>query len=305
MSSDFWARLGDEMTANLDASTLSPPRVSLLSAADIVPVPVADREDPDKPRRWESGFQVWTEGCEVSYMTAICPPEDEIKDSDGGGERITYRPYVVFATDKCSTFSNRDFYGRATRKLILAESTRLESELWLGAAGGNPALVGWTNADGAQEPTTITPANGTLTPVQGLALLDQALGDCSSGRGMIHIRPVLLPALLEAKAVRREGNVYLSPMDNIVVPGRGYPGTGPTGQAVGQTEWMFANTGIVQVRHSEIVFTPPQSDLAAQHTWTTNDRLVYAERVTHVALDPTCCVLALQVAAIELLDEEE
>lgn len=287
------------MTANLEAPTLTPPRVSLLSAADIVPVPVGDGEDSAKPRRWESGFQVWTEGCEVAYDYEVCPDPQSFKDSDGQGELIKYKPYVIYATDKCSTFGSRDrdFYGRATRKLILAESTKLESELWTGAFGGNPSLTGWSDVGGAHEPTTLA-ATGAQDALQGLAILDQGLSECSSGRGMIHVRPFLMPELMAHRAVRREGNVYLSPMDNIVVPGRGYPGTGPSGQAIGATEWMYANTGIVQVRHSEIIYTPRQDDLAAQHDWAVNDRLIYVERVTHVALDPTCCVLATEVTSL-------
>lgn len=269
------------MTANADAPTLTPPRVSLLSSADIVPV---------NDSRWESGFRIWTEGCEVAYLYEICPAVDaDPKDADGQGEEVLYKPYVVFATDKCSTYSNRDFWGRAQRKLVLAESTKLERELWMGEAGGNPFL--------SDTPTTLSAA-GSQAAWEGIAILDQGLSECSAGRGMIHVRPFLLPYLQEHRAVRREGNVYLSPMDNIVVPGRGYPGTGPANQAVGATEWMYANTGIVQIRHSELIYTPAQDDEAAQYVWINNDRTVRVERVTHVALDPTCCVLATEVASL-------
>lgn len=290
MSSPIWDRLRNEMTANVEAPTLTPPRVSLLSAADIVPV---------TDSRWESGFTTWTEGCEVAYLFAVCPAVDDIKDADGGGEKMTYKPYVVFATDKCSTYpAGRDFYGRATRKLILAESTKLERELWLGEAGGNPALSGWTDDSGAHEPVTLA-ATGTQTAIQGIGILDQALAGCSSGQGMIHVRPYLMAELLLNNTIRREGNVYKSPMDNIVVPGRGYPGTGPAGQAIGATEWMYANTGIVQVRHSEIIYNPPQTAPEWQRVdHAHNDKLVYAERVTHVALDPTCCVFATEVGSL-------
>lgn len=284
------------MTANAEAPTLTPPKISLLTAADIVPLPI-DPETGLTDRRWESGFRVWTEGCEVAYIYEICPPSDaDPKSSDGQGEEVQYQPYVIYASDACSTFSaSRDFWGRATRKLILAESTKLERELWLGEAGGNPFL--------SDTPTTlVSGVGGTLEPWQAIGILDQALGECSAGRGMIHIRPFLLPFLQEHRAVRREGNIYLSPMDNIIVPGRGYPGTGPADEAIGvgpsPSEWMYANTGIVQIRHSEVIYTPRQADEGAQYVWTTNDRAVRAERISHVALDPTCCVLAIEVASL-------
>lgn len=272
------------MTTNVDAPVLTPPRVSLLSAATIVPVPVNDS-------RWESGFKTWTEGCEIAYTYPICPSVDEDPmEEDGQGEEVDYLPYLVYAADKCSTFTKtRDFYGRAYRKLILAESTKLENELWLGTSGGNPFL--------SDTPTTLA-ASGTQAAWEGIGILDQGLSECSSGRGMIHVRPFLLPYLQEHRAVRREGNVYLSPMDNIVVPGRGYPGTGPADQAVGATEWMYASTGIVEVRHSEVIYNPPQGDNVSRIIRTTNDQTVRAQRVTHVALDPTCCVLATEVASL-------
>lgn len=275
-------------TANVDAPLLTPPRVSLLSAADIVPV---------EGRRWESGFTIWSEGCEVAYTYPVCPADDEDpKDNDSQGERVDYVPYVVFATDKCSTFpAGREFYERAQRKLILAESTKLELELWTDASGsGNPSFDA---NDGSV--TTLTAA-GTQTALQGIGILDQALASCSAGRGMIHLRPYLMAELLVNNTIRREGNVYLSPMDNIVVPGRGYPGTGPAGQAIGATEWMFANTGIVKVRHSEIIFNPPQGESALRESVARdiNERVVYAERITHVALDPTCCLFATEVGSL-------
>lgn len=274
-------------TANVDAPLAVPPRVSLLSAADIVPV---------TDSRWESGFTIWSEGCEVAYTFPVCPADSvgDPKDSDGQGERIDYKPYVVYATDKCSTFpAAREFYDRAQRKLILAESTKLELELWTDASGsGNPAF---------NDGTAVTlSAAGTQSASEGLSILDQALGTCSSGRGMIHIRPFLMQQLLFAQILRREGNVYLSPMDNIVVPGRGYPGTGPANQAIGATEWMFANTGIVKVRHTEIIFNPPKGENALREgiARDINERVVYAERVTHVALDNTCCVFATEVTSL-------
>lgn len=264
------------MTEVLEAATLNRPRISLLSSGNIVPV-----EGP----RWERAFETWTEGCEVAALRDICDPDDN--EADGQGELQEYRPYVAFASDTCSTYpSKRDFWGRAERKLLLAESTLLEEQLWLGTAGGNPFLT--------DTPITITSATSSYF----VSRLDQALGEITSGQGMIHIRPILLGQLLFQQQVRLVGNVYLSPMGNIVVPGRGYNGTGPAGQAVGATEWVYAHPGIVEIRHSEIMYTPGKDDLAAQITRSTNDRTVEASRVTHVALDPTCDVLALAVTNV-------
>lgn len=286
------------MTDVLDVSALTPPRISLLSAANIVPVPLATNEDPAKPRRWESGFTVDSYGGETTTVSGnttnnssvyvYCSPDPAIvKTAKHGGQVLSYTPFVISTSETSSTWPNRrDIYERATKKLVLAESTILEKELWTSTLG-NPSLTTWTDSAGnVNTPTTIALA-GSQDAAQGLSVLDQAIASCTSGRGMIHIRPILLQQLLLANVVRREGNVYLSPMDNIVVPGRGYPGTGPAAQAVGATEWMYASVGIVEIRHSEIVWTPPVGNLAQAVTRTTNDYTVWAERVTHAALDYT------------------
>jgi len=128
--------------------------------------------------------------------------------------------------------------------------------------------------------------------------LEQEIGEVSGNRGMIHIRPIAFHALVADSVVRREGNVWLSPMDNIVVPGRGYPGTGPAGQAVGATEWMYGHPGIVQIRRSEIIRLG-EDDLASQIHRGWNDHEAIVMRVAHVLLDPTVPVFAIDFNSID------
>lgn len=260
---------------------LRPPRISLLTAADIVPM---------TGERWYAGFDLILEGCEDSRVYAVCPTVDaDPKTYTGGGAIGQYSPYVLYATDKCSTYpAGREFFDRAQRKLVAGESTALEEQLWTGEVGGvaiatNPNLAG----------SSSTIASSVTAPEAALSVLEQEIGECSAGQGMIHVRPQVLGQLLNARVIRREGNIYLSPMDNIVVPGRGYPGTGPAGQAVGATEWMYGHPGIIQVRRGPIVRLGEADGLSATVDRAVNDRLVIVERVVHVALDDTCCVFAI------------
>lgn len=255
------------------------PRVSLLSSAEIVPL---------VSERWAGGFDLITEGCEDTRVYAVCPEEGaDPKEFTSSGGTEPYSPYILYATDHCSTWpAERQFYDRAQRKLEVGESTALEEQLWTGVVAGvttnNPSL----------QSTAQVITNTVTLPHDALAILDQAIGECSATQGMIHIRPQTLTFLVQNGIVRREGNVYLSPMDNIVVPGRGYPGTGPAGQAVAATEWMYGHPGIVQVRRGPIIRLG-EDDKPSQYQHVTNDRLVIVERVAHVALDPTCCVYAI------------
>lgn len=269
-----------------NGAQLRPPRVSLLSAADLITV---DNE------RWSNGFQLVEEDCEVVNIYAVCAPTDaDPKDADTFGNIIDYLPYVLYTGVRCSTFSrNIDFYDRAQRKLLTGESTALEEILWTGFLGGVDVS---TNPFLADAPQTITAT--ASSPEESLAVLEQHMGEASANQGMIHLRPQVLGQLLDHKIIRREGNIYLSPMDNIVVPGRGYPGTGPAGELVGASEWMYGHPGIVQVRRGPVVRLG-EDDTASQYIRNTNDRIVIVERVAHVALDNTCGVFAIEFDSIE------
>lgn len=266
---------------------LRPPRVSLLSAAEIVPM---DSE------RWYARFDLILEGCEDSRVRAVCPPLNASPQTyTAGGQSEEYQPYVLYATDKCSTFpSGREFYDRAQRKLLAGEAAALEEQLWTGLVGGVTIA---TNAHLADPTTTVITSTET-SPQNALAVLDQRIGKCSAGQGMIHVRPQVMPQLLAARAVRREGNVYLTAMDTIVVPGRGYPGTGPTGQAVGATEWMYGHPGIVQIRRGPVIRVGEDTN-SSVYDRLVNDHLVIVQRVVNVALDNTCCVFANDFNALQ------
>ena len=280
---------------------LTPPTISLLTAADIIPM---------EGERWERGFDLINEGVEFDFATlgtglfsgSTCGPLDPVIVPGGSGSTEDYAPFVLYATDKCSTWpAKREFYDRAQRKLLAAEALVLEGQLWTGITT-NPFLADGAGVNNVQATTTI-PMTATSAK-DAFAVLEQAMVTTpttgftlSMTRGMIHVRVQVLHALLEAQVVRRVGNIYLSPMDNIVVPGRGYPGTGPAGEAVGATEWMYGHPGIVQVRRGPILRIG-EDDMASQVDRYVNDRFAIVQRVSHVALDSTKGVYAIEFNSI-------
>jgi len=268
---------------------LTPPTISLLTAADIVPM-----ED----ERWERGFQLVNEGIEAHgiFATTLCPDE-ATREVTGVGENETYDTFGLYATDACSTWpSRRAFFDRAQRKLLASEAAVLERQLWDSSIlAGQPHLADGGGTDNTSATTTVALTSNAAK--DAFAVLEQALGEASATRGMIHMRPQVLHALLEAQVVRRVGNIYLSPMDNIVVPGRGYPGTGPAGQALGATEWMYAHPGIVQIRRGKIVRLGEDQE-ASTVLRSTNDRNVIVQRVVSVALDTTGGTFAIEFNAV-------
>lgn len=278
---------------------LTPPTISLLTAADIIPM-TGDR--------WDTGFDLINEGTELGGSSTggvtiyrVCHEPEELMYAAGAGSNEAYVPYVLYASDKCSTWpAKREFYDRAQRKLLAGESFFLELQLWQGLHVIDASLTNPYLADGPGTYNTTATQTLPLTATsakEAMAILEQKMGDVSTTRGMIHIRPQVLFPLLEAQVVRRVGNVYLSPMDNIVVPGRGYPGTGPANEAVGATEWMFGHPGIVQVRRGPVIRLG-EDDLASQVDRYVNDRQVFVQRVVHVALDTTKGVFAIEFNSI-------
>lgn len=272
------------MTEVFPGAPLTIPRISLISSADEVQV---------VGEYWYNEFQIYSEGCPGFDTFPICPSDEQEPKPVEPNEVVnpSYFPYVIYSTDHCSSwgYQLRDYWGRATRKELASESFLLEQQLWTDSLGlGNPHL-----ADPALAVTVTSFDDSVLT---GLAEMDQALADVNAARGMIHVRPRVLAFLAHTRAIRREGNLWLSPMDNIIVPGRGYPGTGPNGEATtDSTEWIYASAGIVQIRRGVVVVIPDENDYAAAMERPNNDIIVRAERVVHAALDPNCGVFAFQV----------
>lgn len=181
--------------------------------------------------------------------------------------------YSVSVLDRCSLMTgfDRDYVGRARALLDAATPKAVEREFWDGrwAQLKNLPNLYLTKAGS----TVVNPTPGTAVSfARGLRLLEQALADAGFGaRGVIHLRP---EALGDTNVIlRRQGNLILTLLDNVVVPGAGYSGLGPQGNAAeipaaGKT-WMYA-TGSVEYRE-----TPPEPLPA----WATGDSPVPPDAV--------------------------
>lgn len=270
---------------------LAPPTISLLTAANIVP----------DTGRWELGFDLVQEGPERfgAFVVPACPiPDNEDDDYEvphayGDGDDLActvenYQPFVIYVAEEVSTFgaASSAQVERVKRKLLTAEPAILEEQLWLGTfSPTDPRLAG----DATTNIADVTEVALTATSAwEALAVLEQTVSEASATRGMYHARPKVIHELLRAQTIRRVGNVYLTPLDNIVVPGRGYPGTGPDAEAV---EWMFGHPGIVEIRRGEI-------DVKERYDHYTNNKQVIASRVVHVALNSALGVWAIDFTAI-------
>jgi hypothetical protein len=167
---------------------------------------------------------------------------------------VTFYPFIVIAEDVCSSFGfeEHDFKGRATRSVTLAEKVQIEKEFWTGlyaTAGSYPNNF----LANASDPAFVDLTPGTSPSVaRGQQILEDYLQQCGfGGQGMIHTQAQTAPNLLSARLVdgpRPNTQQLLSVLGNIIVPGSGYPGSGPSNAAPASGKaWMFA-TDMVSIR---------------------------------------------------------
>jgi hypothetical protein len=130
---------------------------------------------------------------------------------------------------------------------------QIEREFWTGVlatAGNYPNNFLANSAD--PNFVDLTPGGGPPSIARGQQILEDYLQQNGfGGQGMIHVQAQSAPNLLSARLVdgpRPDTQQLLSVLGNIIVPGAGYPGTGPDNEAPATgTAWIYA-TDVVEVR---------------------------------------------------------
>ena len=284
----------------------SAPTVSLLTLAERI----VETDD-----HWLNGIQYRRERCGVGAALPVgCAdaveypytpePYSPTKPVEADSQTVETDPFLVYTGDECSTFgfSANDYQGRARRELAAVESWQAEYEFWTGTQAQAGAIAGvdypndqWLaqvqtveilNASDTADPNTAT----AVPPVNAAGLLQDALGDCRGGRGMIHVPSGGFPFLVATGQARREQGRWVDPQDNIIVPWNGYPGTSPDGSPPpdGAT-WVYA-TGLVTWRATEPVVVPDTFGEALDRTY--NLVTYRAERYFLIDWD-RCCHYAI------------
>ena len=165
----------------------------------------------------------------------------------------TWRPYgIIEAQQGTALLLDDDQYLANARQLLATnQSRKMEKELWTGN------IATFTGTENAYLTQLFGLSDlGSGGPVAAWSALQGYIADNQWGRGMIHVAPKLIAYLENAYLLRREGNLILDSLDNIVVSGNGYPGTGPDNTPADPgTTWAYA-TPIVQVVEDTIDVVP-------------------------------------------------
>ncbi|MDE1904829.1 MAG: hypothetical protein KGH75_00070 [Rhodospirillales bacterium] len=255
-----------QLTATIAAGTTGSVALAWTDVAGTVTVNIYGRDSVNRLSligNVAAGAQAFTD-------TGAATPT--LAGPSGNLPEVGFVPFLIQVADIAPAFGweERDWTGRALRLLDTATPHAIEAELWNGAFAQNALTGPMYQADGpslnaylrmgspastyggtGSPATDLTP--GTVPSItRGVQILEDYLANTGlGGQGMLHVAPETSPNLLGA---RRVGALLLSVMDNIIVPGSGYPTTGATGP-IGNANadpgagnaWIYA-TDLVSVR---------------------------------------------------------
>lgn len=281
-------------STTVDVTTAEPALYGILSPAATVIY--------DDSAHWQSGYTYETLDCGTEVrLSTPCSATGEsvlaVEAEDGQPLWRSYIPFNIETAFQCSSLGGRllDYEAKAYSRMEACQQKAIEREFWTGALakaedaanGADPFPNRYLASTDVQDRT---PGGGAaVKPKHGLALLEQALGDCGCGvRGTIHVTRGVASSL----GLSGSDGSLETPLGNKVIAGSGYTGSGPDGTApTGTVQWMYA-TGPVTVRLGPIL---SRSGSRAETLDTrTNTVLVHADRSAGVTWD-SCCHYGVKV----------
>lgn len=200
-------------------------------------------------------MQGWEHGFEFLPELSNAPTVMSTYTEDGAGTKPTgnnqnlfgwYDPFLAVGLDSRSLFGwpNTDMADRvqrASRALVAHEAWQAEREFWTGTAVPTNLHLTASPDSGQSSPhrTLVfpfplpTPTPGTVLGVKeslsdSLASLDQAIAAADAGSGMIHASCYVVQKWSQVYPFLRDARGNIRTVNgNLLVPGYGYPGTGP------------------------------------------------------------------------------
>lgn len=220
------------------------------------------------------------------------PPAPPSKSANVQTQIRGATPFTVYAEYDCSTVGTIGLMDdAAARALAQVEPWQVEHALWTGQIGSSTLVFPHMAAsqpavDGLGyllQSVPVTGGSATMSPAEGLGLLEAELANCLDGVGIIHVPMEAIPSLDAYGLLRAQGPRLKTLNGNWVVAGAGYPGTAPDGSApaVGTT-WIYATGPIIGYRGGVQTFSQTESIDRSENTIK-----MIAERTYVLAWD--CC----------------
>jgi hypothetical protein len=257
----------------------------------------------DNPH-WQQGV-TWIERCPTGGTTydeclsvtgTGAPPEPAAKADNVDQTFHGATPFTVFTEFDCSPVGLRDAESVASDALARVENQQLEAAFWTGASGAQTVVFPHLAADAQvldSQSIVLQPAASTCVTgadaAHALGALEDCLGDCYAGQGIIHIPRQVLPTFAAWNLVVERDGALWTPGGNRVVVGGGYTGSAPDGSApAAGTAWIYA-TGALFGYQGDVRFHSPRDsiDRAA------NTLRMIAERTYVLGFE--CCLIAAHI----------
>lgn len=212
-------------------------------------------------------------------------------------------PFVVMSWIDCSMVGTpyEQLRDRTQRAHVNNVQTRVEETFWTGGAyttyphlaydGVEITEVAGGNVVVLQTAATIVTA-GVYDVVEGVGLLEEAMGDCYSGTPILHMTQDVIAHLDYAHLIEVKNGKIVTKNGSLVAAAPGYAGTSPAGATpTPGTTWIYA-TGSVKLWQSEINFTARDAREVLQRD--INGTVLVAEQWFGLGWD--CCHFAINVS---------
>lgn len=227
----------------------------------------------------------------ASLGEAGCEFRDDLAASLGM-ESVELDPFVVWAGPECGSllgYEADEFVTRARTALSLSEERSVERAL----ATGEPFAVGSPSPRLAAPVADVTVLSAiAVKPKTAVGLIEEALGNASGAKGVIHA-PRRAAGLL-TELVEKTGPRLTTKLGSPVAFGAGYTGQAPVGAApVANVVWLYA-TGPVLVTRTE-TFEPGGDDVRLLVDRTTNALTVVTARIVSVGFEGLLAAVPLSL----------
>lgn len=234
-----------------------------------------------------NGVAVWPYPSDLPEAFDQCATDGspaEIKTAGELPDPVEFPGYTIYEPISCTARSMHDqaaYQDRAMAALEAGQGWRIEYEFWTGAKFPSSPHLADAHAD-------VLFAGAPTSPYNGLAELEKAIA--ASGRlGWIHATWDVVSAWSANYQVFQDGPILRTILGSVIVPGAGYDGSGPPGEAAPDDTqaWAYA-TGPVEVRLSNAILVPGTLREAIVFSGPSANTITYrAEKYVVAAWDDT------------------
>jgi hypothetical protein len=279
------------------------PRITPASPTIIDYVQWVDETSPN----WRNGITYQVSCGNVNSTTDFC-----VVSGTGGPNptkaataTVNWRgatPFTLYGEIDCSPVGFWDQAEKLTAdQFAIIESREVEDVFVSGVVGSiaglqmphlaaNSIVVDPVDTMITLQTAATTVTGGVLSPAGALGVIEESLGRCYTGVGVIYVGVKTFDRLIADLLIFRENGRYKTALGNWVVPMRGATMTSPAGVAPGtNVEWMYA-TGALFGYRGDI---RQVAGLTQSFDRNVNTLKMIVERTYVLGWD--CCHLAVQV----------